>query len=50
MVKDIIKVKPNTKIKFNIIQKDLLEKNPDLRISQDYTLRKLIEKWSEPNE
>ena len=50
MVKDIIKVKPNTKLKFNTIQEELLEKNPDLRISQDYTLRKLIEKWVDLNE
>lgn len=45
MVKDIIKVKPNTKIQFDSIQKELLKQNPDLRVSQDYTLRKLMNKY-----
>jgi hypothetical protein len=45
MVKDIIKVKPNTKIQFEGIQKELAKKNPDLRVSQDYALRILINKF-----
>ena len=45
MVKDIIKVKCESKVQFISIQKELQRQNPDLRVNQDYTLRKLINKY-----
>lgn len=41
----MIEVKANTKERLVSIQKELLKQNPDLRVSQDYTLRKLMDKF-----
>jgi hypothetical protein len=38
-------IKTNTKQRFITIQKELQLQNPDLRANQDYTLRKLMDKY-----
>jgi hypothetical protein len=40
-----IQVKPNTKQRFNEIQKEYQTQNPDLKANHDYILRKLMDKF-----
>lgn len=41
----MIEVKVNTKDRLVSIQKELQKQNLDLRVNQDYTLRKLMDKF-----
>jgi len=40
----MVEVKVNTKERFILIQKEMA-KNPDLKVNQDYVLRKLMDKY-----
>jgi len=40
-----IQVKQNTKERFLTIQKEIKKQNPDTKTNQDYTLRKLMDKY-----